>query len=421
LREVAFDVRRGEVLGIIGCNGSGKSTLLQILAGVLRPTMGEACVKGRVAALLELGSGFNTEYTGRDNIFMNGAILGIPRAEMDKRLEEIVAFADIGAFIDQPVKTYSSGMFVRLAFAVTISVDADVLLIDEALAVGDVFFRQKCYQRLEKLRNRGVSIVLVSHAMADVEQFCEHALLLHHGELIFQGTASEAVKRYYLLEQHGRISNPEKLPQSASCDQTPDTVENHESIWPAVPAFLNIEAVPQITNGWARCTGIALCNSEGEPCHVFEQGEIASFFYEFEILQDIEVPSGGIEIRNDKGIIVHGKSTLEHGSELPRRVALGSRLRFRQDMTLDVALGEYTFNIGIGVLPGHIYERRAELSHVEVYSWLIRVCLLVGVGQFAVGWRTSGKPVQLLHHGVANLPGQCQVSVELPHGADVII
>src|SRR5262249_37626888 len=159
LRDVSFEVRRGEVLGIIGCNGSGKSTLLQILAGVLQPTTGEARVKGRVAALLELGSGFNLEYTGRDNIFMNGRILDIPQAEMAKRFEEIVAFADIGAFIDQPVKTYSSGMFVRLAFAVTISVDADVLLIDEALAVGDVFFRQKCYQRLERLREQGVAMV----------------------------------------------------------------------------------------------------------------------------------------------------------------------------------------------------------------------------------------------------------------------
>ena len=214
LREVSCCVRRGEVLGIIGLNGSGKSTLLQILAGVLKPTTGEAHIKGRVAALLELGSGFNPEYTGRDNIFMNGAILDIPRAEMEKRFEEIVAFADIGAFIDQPVKTYSSGMFVRLAFAVTISVDADVLLIDEALAVGDIFFRQKCYRRLEMLREQGVAIVLVSHGMTEVEQFCHRALLLHHGDVLFQGPASEAVKRYYLLEQHDRIIAP-KEPSTA--------------------------------------------------------------------------------------------------------------------------------------------------------------------------------------------------------------
>jgi lipopolysaccharide transport system ATP-binding protein len=204
-------VRRGEVLGIIGCNGSGKSTLLQILAGVLKPTTGEAHVKGRVAALLELGSGFNTEYTGRDNIFMNGAILDVPRAEMEKRFEEIVAFADIGAFIDQPVKTYSSGMFVRLAFAVTISVDADVLLIDEALAVGRHFLPTEMLPEARMLREHGIAIIFVSHAMTDVEQFCQRALLLHQGNVVFQGTASEAVKRYYLLEQRGRVFSPESF------------------------------------------------------------------------------------------------------------------------------------------------------------------------------------------------------------------
>lgn len=414
LRNLTFEVRQGEVLGIIGCNGSGKSTLLQILAGVLKPTTGEAHIKGRVAALLELGSGFNLEYTGRDNIFINGAILDIPRAEMEKRFEEIVAFADIGAFIDQPVKTYSSGMFVRLAFAVTISVDADVLLIDEALAVGDVFFRQKCYQRLEALRERGVAIIFVSHAMTEVEQFCQRALLLHHGDMLFQGAAPEAVKRYYLLEQHDRLVTPTQPLESEPPDQTISRQTSVHEVWPSPEAFLDITAVPQISNGWARCTGVAICDSQGKPCHVFQQAETASFFYEFEILQDIEVPSGGVEIQNDKGVLVHGKSTLEYGSDVPMRVVSGSRLRFRQDMTLEVAVGEYTFNVGMGMLPCHIYECRAVSSYTELDSWLIRVCLLVGVGRFAVVWRTHGKPVQLLHHGVANLQGQCQVRVGLP-------
>src|SRR5215471_4788779 len=204
LSDVSFEVRRGEVVGIIGRNGSGKSTLLQIIAGILVPAAGEVKVSGRVGALLELGSGFNPDFTGRENILLNGAILGVPRADIERRMEQIAAFADIGDFIDQPVKTYSSGMFVRLAFSVTTSLDADVLLIDEALAVGDVFFRQRCYQRLEALRARGVSIVLVSHAMNEVEQFCERALLLDGGRIIFQGPASEAVKRYYLLEQETR-------------------------------------------------------------------------------------------------------------------------------------------------------------------------------------------------------------------------
>ncbi len=161
-----------------------------------------------MGALLELGSGFNPDCTGRENVVLNAAILGMSRREIARRVDEIVAFADIGEFIDQPVKTYSSGMFVRLAFAVTTSLDADVLLIDEALAVGDVFFRQKCYQRLAALRERGVAIVLVSHALNEVEQFCQRALLLHGGHVLFRGSAIEAVKRYYLLAQEPGRSAP---------------------------------------------------------------------------------------------------------------------------------------------------------------------------------------------------------------------
>jgi lipopolysaccharide transport system ATP-binding protein len=410
LRDVSFDVRRGETLGIIGRNGSGKSTLLQIVAGILQPAAGEVRVSGRVGALLELGSGFNPERTGRENILMNAAILGVRREAIRRRLEEIVAFADIGQFIDQPMKTYSSGMFVRLGFAVTTSVEADVLLIDEALAVGDVFFRQKCYRRLEALRGAGVAIVLVSHAMGEVEQFCERALLLHDGNVLFQGSAREAVKRYYLLEQEARLA-PVPGPASAVAQAAAPPPVAPDAVWPGPEAFLEISGVAQVSNGWARCTGIALCNERGEPCHAFEQGETASFFFEFALLRDIEVPTGGVELVNDKGVIVHGKSTLEYGSGVPAAVARGTRLRFRQDIRLELAVGEYTFNVGMGALSRPDYEQRAALAHPEFDARLVRVCLLPGLGQFAVTLRRGGAPVQLLHHGVANLPGRCQVTV----------
>ena len=203
LRHVSFEVAPGERFGVIGRNGSGKSTLLQMIAGTLAPTEGEITVTGRVAALLELGSGFNPDFTGRENVFINGAIHGLSREQVADRFDAIAAFADIGEFIDQPVKLYSSGMFVRLAFAVGTTIDADILLIDEALAVGDVFFRQKCYRRLDELRERGVSIVLVSHGLGDIEQFCDRALLVERGEALFVGPSVEAVKRYYLLESAG--------------------------------------------------------------------------------------------------------------------------------------------------------------------------------------------------------------------------
>ena len=244
LRDVSFDVRRGEVVGIIGRNGSGKSTLLQIMAGILQPAEGEVQLWGRVGALLELGSGFNLDCTGRENVVLNAAILGMSRREIARRVDEIVAFADIGEFIDQPVKMYSSGMFVRLAFAVTTSLDADVLLIDEALAVGDVFFRQKCYQRLAALRERGVAIVLVSHALNEVEQFCQRALLLHGGHVLFEGPAIEAVKRYYLLGEPGR-SMPADAPMPAR-DALQTGAPGDALPWPGPEAFLDLSHVSQV-------------------------------------------------------------------------------------------------------------------------------------------------------------------------------
>ena len=218
---------------------SGKSTLLQIMAGILQPAAGEVELWGRVGALLELGSGFNLDCTGRENVVLNAAILGMSRREIARRADEIVAFADIGEFIDQPVKMYSSGMFVRLAFAVTTSLDADVLLIDEALAVGDVFFRQKCYQRLAALRERGVAIVLVSHALNEVEQFCQRALLLHGGRVTFEGPAIEAVKRYYLIAPEGVAAAGTPLPGEARGGD-----RRGSGAWPVPEAFLDLRRGP---------------------------------------------------------------------------------------------------------------------------------------------------------------------------------
>jgi lipopolysaccharide transport system ATP-binding protein len=410
LQGVSLEIRRGESFGIIGRNGSGKSTLLQIIAGTLMPTEGEVTVNGSVAALLELGSGFNPEFTGRENVYMNTAIRGMSKEETDAKFDEITAFADIGDFIDQPTKTYSSGMLVRLAFAVSTTVDAHVLLIDEALAVGDVFFRQKCYERLERLRERGASILLVSHTMTEVEQFCHNALLLDHGLVTFQGNASEAVKRYYLMEQQAHlpaVAAPSPLPGGPNGGHPPR--EHHELGWAPAEAFLDINNVAQVSNGWARCTGVAICDVQGRPCRVFEQGQTASFFFEFELLRDIEVPTAGLEILNEKGVIVHGKNTLEYGSEVPASVGAGTRLRFRQDISLELAMGEYTFTVGMGALTRHDYGMRGVYSHRELHAKLIRLCVLPGVGQFAVAFRRTGEPVQLLHHGVANLPGTCRL------------
>jgi lipopolysaccharide transport system ATP-binding protein len=199
LRNVSFHVQRGEVLGVIGRNGSGKSTLLQLICGVLQPTCGSVSVRGRTAALLELGSGFNPEFTGRENVYMNAAILGLDRKQIDQRFDQIIRFAEIGDFLDQPVKTYSSGMVVRLAFAITVHVDAEVLVVDEALSVGDVAFQFKCLSHLEDLLERGVTILLVSHDLQLVKSYCTRAIYLKGNTVEYQGDC-EAATELYLKE-----------------------------------------------------------------------------------------------------------------------------------------------------------------------------------------------------------------------------
>lgn len=196
LRDVSFDIKRGESVGIIGRNGSGKSTLLQLICGILKPSVGTVQVNGRVSALLELGAGFNPEFTGRENVYFQGALTGFTKAQIDERFDEIAAFADIGEFIDQPVRIYSSGMYVRLAFAAAVHVAPDILVIDEALAVGDVDFQAKCLIRMRSLVDRGVTVMFVSHSIQAVSSFCDRALFLAEGNLSLDGTPAEAIELY---------------------------------------------------------------------------------------------------------------------------------------------------------------------------------------------------------------------------------
>ncbi|MES2502160.1 MAG: ABC transporter ATP-binding protein [Pseudomonadota bacterium] len=199
LKDVSFEIKKGETVGIVGRNGSGKSTLLQLICGTLNPTSGSVQTNGRIAALLELGSGFNPEFTGRENVYMNAAVLGLNKAEVDARFDDIAAFADIGQFIEQPVKTYSSGMMVRLAFAVAINVDPEILIVDEALSVGDELFQRKCFSRIEVIRANGATILFVSHSGAQIIQLCDRALLLDSGELLMSNAPRKIVGNYHKL------------------------------------------------------------------------------------------------------------------------------------------------------------------------------------------------------------------------------
>jgi lipopolysaccharide transport system ATP-binding protein len=196
LDDVSFTVKRGESIGIVGPNGSGKSTLLKIMADLARPTRGKINVNGRISALLELGAGFHPQITGRENAILNAVLLGLTRREAEQVLPDIIAFSELGDFIDEPMRTYSSGMYIRLGFAVAVHVHADVLLVDEVLAVGDGEFQQKCFDHIEKLRAKGVTIVLVSHDLGSVTRFCERAILLHHGQVQVEGKSQPGVHEY---------------------------------------------------------------------------------------------------------------------------------------------------------------------------------------------------------------------------------
>lgn len=419
LREVSLELRQGETLGILGRNGSGKSTLLQLLAGTLAPTTGRLERRGRVAALLELGSGFNPEFTGRENVLINAAVLGLSEAEVRLRFDEIVAFADIGEFLDQPVRFYSSGMLMRLAFAVSTAVDPDVLLLDEALAVGDIFFRQKCYRRLEQLRQRGVAIVLVSHVAHEVEQYCQRAVLLDHGQPAFEGPAREAVKRYYLQEQRARLAVAPTPAAGATPPPEPAAEAPLPALdgvpWPEAEAFYPVEERPQVVDGQARCTAVALCDQRGAALRHVAQGGVGVFCCEFEALADLEVPVGGLMIYSERGVSVHGKHTLQYDCPVPLRVPRGTRLRFRHEIALQLSPQEYTFEVTLSSLPREVYERRAAHAAADLYAHIEQVCALPRAGCFSVGLRPVGtRPIQILHHGLANLPGRCAVAALAP-------
>lgn len=411
LKDVSFGVRAGEAVGIIGRNGSGKSTLLQLICGTLAPTAGEIETNGRIAALLELGSGFNPEFSGRENIYMNGAVLGLSEAEIAERYERIVEFSEIGDFIDQPVKTYSSGMYMRLAFAVQAHIDASIVIIDEALTVGDVFFRQKCYTRLDRLRENGAAILLVSHSMPDIEQYCERAVLLDHGVVRFIGTAPEAAKHYYLLSRPN-VSIP-ALGTHAPTTSLGAESSSQAGDRPPVEAFIEMSDKVQIGNGQADCLGVAICNEGGESQNNFRQGDLAVFYYEFELRDDIEAPICGIVIRNDRGIIVHGKNNWQFDSDVPVDLVRGTKILCKHEIKLDLGPGEYTFEVGLATVSAHDWRDRLSISHEEMASRHFRICHIADAGSFSIGLAIKNMTPVLTHHGVADLPGKMKITAHL--------
>lgn len=412
LRDVSFTIRRGESLGIIGRNGSGKSTLLQIIAGTLRPTEGEVKVRGRVAALLELGSGFNPDFTGRENVYLNAAVLGLTRREVDERFDQIAAFADIGDFIEQPVKTYSSGMFVRLAFAVQTAVEPKILIVDEALSVGDIFFQQRCYERMSQLIDRGVCIILASHDLASVQRFCQRTVVLQRGQMKFDGPATEGTKVFVHLEQEEKnaayASRGARTPAAQPETTTAALIPGWPTTLPPVPPDVRI-----LGNGRARCTGFAVCDASGAPALHFAQGATMSVFYEFEILQDLEFCFGCLTVRDKTTQPVHAKITLQDGIRSPARVARGSRLRFRQDTVLNLHCADYTLDFALEMISTALLEQPG-ITYEDFMAAQLRICELHAGAGISIRLRAETAPFQLLHFGLTGLPSHSVAQVVPP-------
>ncbi|HLG31305.1 MAG TPA: ABC transporter ATP-binding protein [Candidatus Brocadiales bacterium] len=317
LRDMSFDVKKGSIVGIVGQNGAGKSTLLQIIAGTMTPTTGSVEVNGRVSALLELGAGFNPEFTGRENVFMNGSILGFSESEMKNRFDEIERFADIGEFIDQPVKTYSSGMYVRLAFAVAINVDPEILIVDEALSVGDVFFQHRCMHKINQFKRDGKTILFVSHDPNAVKSLCDKAILIDKGRMLEIGTPDKVVAKYLSLVSMRDIKTPvpsaEVLGTSARDKMTNTSpLATHHYVEHNIP---NIDY--RYGDKRAEIIGIAVYDAQGNKIESTAHGETILIRISAIIHEELDKPLIGFMFRNKNGVDITGTNTLLEGKPLP--------------------------------------------------------------------------------------------------------
>ncbi|URL57808.1 ABC transporter ATP-binding protein [Luteibacter flocculans] len=378
LHGVSLHVRRGECVALIGRNGSGKSTLLQIIAGTVSPTEGVASVDGRVAALLELGSGFNPEFTGIENVYLNASLLGLSREDVDARLDDILSFADIGDFVNQPVKTYSSGMTVRLAFAVQAQIDPDVLIVDEALAVGDARFQAKCFARLKTLRERGTSILLVTHSTEQVVTHCDRAVLIDQGQKLDDGDPRPVVNRYLdLLYGRQRITPPIREGEHAGDATVNDQLEHfdpqfgerHEPMFESRPAYNPYEH--RWGDGGAEIMDFAVFAGDQAFPAVFRSGEELALYVRYRFRSGILRPILGVTLKTKEGLTVYGTNTemALMDQAFPPGEAGRSGIALCQ-FRLKCAPGDYFLSVGIASRDGSgeavPHDRRYDSIHLCV-------------------------------------------------------
>jgi lipopolysaccharide transport system ATP-binding protein len=394
LKDVSFKIKKGETVGIIGRNGSGKSTLLQLICGTLNPASGQVKVNGRVAALLELGAGFNPEFSGVENVYMAASLYGLSRQEVDQRLEAIAAFADIGEHIHQPVKTYSSGMYVRLAFAVIAHVDADILVVDEALSVGDAVFTQKCMRFIRKFRETG-TLLFVSHDMGSVLNLCERAVWLHTGQIRQQGAAkavSEAYLQYTLQEVYGQEAQLQALEKKINNVQALEAVLPCEkSAVVDYQAQLTVHNNLSESNGWKSGAGeivsvsLTVLGEDSPSSDVLRGGEKVCMTIQAIANEEMARPILGFLVRDRLGQDLFGENTLSFTDQKPMHVLAGEQL-------------QAVFTFKLPMLPNGDYTVMTSLADGDLYNhvqhhWLHN-CLLLHVASSKVRYGLVGVEFQ---------------------------
>ena len=336
LHDVNFDIYEGECVGIIGTNGSGKSTILKIITGVLTPTSGEVKVDGRISALLELGAGFNMEYSGLENVYLNGTMIGFSKEEIDARLDDILEFADIGDFIHQPVKTYSSGMFVRLAFAVAINIDPEILVVDEALSVGDVFFQAKCYHKFEEFKKQGKTILFVSHDLSSVSKYCDRVVLLNKCVKLDEGSPKHMVDLYKQLLVG---QSPVKQNESGSEEQIP--AENSEELGDFQMNPNMLEYGSRI----AEITDFRVIDDKGMCSNTIEKGSEFKIRMKVRFNEDIQEPIMAYTFKNIQGTEITGTNTMYENAKVERS-GKGDTCTVTFTQTMNLQGGEYLLSFG---------------------------------------------------------------------------
>jgi lipopolysaccharide transport system ATP-binding protein len=354
LRDIHLDIPPGQTIGLVGQNGSGKSTMLQLIVGTLAPTIGQVQTQGRIAALLELGSGFNPEFTGRQNIFFNGRILGLTQAEIEERLDKIIAFADIGTMLDQPVKTYSSGMVVRLAFAVIINTDPDILIVDEALAVGDIYFQQKCFQRIRELRDRGVTILFVSHDSASIFKLCDRAVLLEKGQMILDDAPKPVLDLYEAkMLRRSELGNPPEVINKAPTLP----INEHLELAAPPPSRINADEIVQVQY-------VKFFDETGQETTIVVSGKTLQITIGLWFWQSVGDPHVGFKVRNRQGEVIFETNTACMEQTIGSTPG-NSNLELRFAIQVPLIDGQYTISVGVAeqTLGNGLFERTLVYAH----------------------------------------------------------